>query len=355
MATTSLTINNELLTTTAFNYAKEMRSSHHRPYVVCDHLLGPGMVKDEGGERMIVAWDFGEHSLPTRIVHGYETYNNTLVSIGTPGHDGWAYVVQPTYYSRRDEMINRGQAKRLDMWKIRVKNVEDAMRRDWSRAFLRGAAASGTWNGVPGYEDWNTANGADNTTGFIEAATSGTNTIHNISRSSFTLAAGHFMFHNLYQSGGDSASTNLLIGLYNFLPELKKRVGDINPKDYKAYFTVETLGFLKRALRSAEQYVSDGQMDDGKRIATMYAGIEIVPEDLPSLGSSTTANPWSALFINWAEGMKFHGQSGFVFAQDKVVDVPGTLAKVQLNHLAGQFACEVPGLHALMDNAQAWS
>jgi hypothetical protein len=355
--TTALTVGNEFLASTSFNWDTEMRSSHHRDYPALDAILKRGMDKVEGGERMITSWDTTiNHSRPTRHQHGYEALSDQALPVGTPGSEGWAFVSWPAYISLMDETKNRGKAAVLNIWKGRLKNRDDAFRKAFLDACIRGAVASGTWAGVQGFEDFIPWNGADYSNGFFEAASSGTNTVHNISRATYTVAAGHYQLHNLFQDVQDLAGTNLLTSMYALLPTLKKRNGEIKPNDYLGLASENVLGFLKRSLRSQEQYITEGPLDDGMRMAMRFHGIELIPEDLPSLGANTTAAPWSIILANIARGVRFVGQTGLIFETSDIIDIPGTSqVRCQVSRLFGQNKLVIPGLNAIVNNAEQWS
>jgi hypothetical protein len=354
MATTSLTVGNELLTTTAMVHLQDIRSSRSRPYPMIDHMLGIGLKKQAGGERIIGELDTNDHSVPTRVQTGYEGFDDTALPVGTPIQEDWYQMMQPIFISKRDRLINRGKAQLLDQVKIRTANVEEAMRRDKNKAVFRGPAASGSWGGVPGYEDLNTFNGADDTTGLVEPAASGTNTLHGLAKASYP-AAVHFMLHNLFYDAAGAAQTNLLLGLYDFLVKLRLRAGAINPKEIKGYASTAARGWLKRALRSSEQYVSEKSLDDGGRMALTYGGVELHPEDqLPQDGATSAANKWSFLFINWAKGMKYIGMTDAIMAMDPFETISGTRVQAAVMHDMGNLVSQQPGHNAVLVDAEAW-
>lgn len=353
MTTTALTVANEFLTSTAMEHLGEIRSSRARPWPVVDHMLGPGLKKQTGGERIIGELDTNDHSQPTQVQNGYEGFDDSASPVGTPIQEDWAYAMQPIFISKRDRLINRGKAQILDLVKVRTANVEEHMRRNKSQVAFQGPAASGTWAGVAGYGDHNSFNGADSTTGLIEPAASGTNTLHGLSKASYP-ASIHFMLHNLFYDAAGAAQTNMLIGLYDFLVKLQQRTGGINPSSYKGYASTTALGWLKRALRSAEQYISERQLDDGGRMAMVYGGIDLHPEDLPSLGSASASNKWSFLFIDWAKGMKYLGMTDAIYAMDPFETISGTRVQAAVLHDMGNLMNLVPGLHAVLVDAEAW-
>lgn len=355
MGTTTVVVEDELLTTTAFSYLKELRSMKDRPYPAVDDLLKKGMQTQEGGERVIIPWEVDDHSEATQISTGYEGLVNTARPTMRSGHEDWAYIAQPVFLSRRDQLITRGKHAMIDRWKTRVKNVERHIHRILEQVMFRTAAASGSYAGHAAFSDFLSLNGADQSTGFIEAAASGTNTLHNVGKATYP-ASSHPQFHNLWYDGAGSFSANGLIGLYRMIVDSIDNNGDINPSDYQGYISKEAAGHLKRALRSAERYVDAKDMDDGARMSMMYHGIPLtITGRLPNSGSATTADPWSVLFVNWKEGVRFIGQSGAVMSLDPVERIPGTLVQVAVFHLMGQLVCPKPGLNALLSDADAWT
>lgn len=326
----------------------------HRPYPMVDDMMGPGAETQTGGERMIIPWEVEDHSEPTRIQTGFEGLSNLARPTMKPGHDSWGYIAQPVFISRRDELVTRGPAEIIKRWKTRVKNVEEHIRRSLELVGFRTAAAGGTYLGQAAYLDWNSFNGDDQSNGFLEAAASGTNTLHNVAKASYP-ASSHPKFHNQWYDGAGSFSANGLNGLYEMIVKAIDLNGDIDPNRYKAYVSTAFATNLKRALRSAEQYVAMSDLDDAGRMAMTYHGVPLrISGRMPSTGSATTADPWSFVSIAWGDGVRFVGQSGAVMSLDPVVRIPGTLTQIAVFHLMGQLICPEPGLNSLMTDADAW-
>jgi hypothetical protein len=350
--TTSLTVTNEQLTANAFHYLNTIRNVKNRPYPAVDRVLKDAE-KVEGGERLIVSYEVDDHSRPTRMVTGYEQWDDFAQTTFKPGHESWAYVVQPILIAERDKILNRGKGKQIDIAKRRTKNVDEHMRRQFNQVLFKGPAASGTWTGVPGFEDFLGWNGADNSTHFIEAAASGTNTVHNIARGSYP-ATSHPQLHNEFGDALDAAGTNLLNLLTLINLKLRKKGGQLDPSAGVWWSSVNAMSHLKRLLRPLEQYVSGNQLDDGARMAMVYDGVEIIPEDLPDAGLSTAANPWSMLYINHKEGCKFVGQTGYIMSMDPFESISGSKVQAALMHLFGQNTNPYNGLNAVINNAETY-
>ena len=66
MPTTALTITNQLLSTTAFSYQQKLTSVIDEPLRYLANMEKLGKEEEEGGERMVVAWNFTRHSSSTR-------------------------------------------------------------------------------------------------------------------------------------------------------------------------------------------------------------------------------------------------------------------------------------------------
>lgn len=347
--TTSLTVSNELLTAVGMRRIGELRNMKSRPYPILEKILQKHE-KVEGGERVLIPWEVDDHSRPTEIVTGYEEADDFAQSTIKPGMDDWWYAVQPAFISGRDGILIRGADKQLDLGKKRMENVEAHFRRVLWAAMIKGPA-SGTWVGPgPGFSALNPINGADHATGLVEAALSGTNTLHQ------TLAKGsyprttHPQFHNQYTTASGAYGTNGLNNEYLMMTRRRKLGGDIVPSEECGLASEQWCVNHKRVLRPSEQYVSGKSLDDGERTAFMAHGIEFYPEDLPNAGAVTgLANgEWSALTLNLAKGIKLIGQSGYVMKWDPWRDLGGVNAvKFALLHCFGQLVSPWPALQTL--------
>lgn len=353
--TTSLTLSNEQLSANLFHQVEELRAMKDVPYRITEDCLSNSETIDDAGERAIVRWDVDDHSRATRVSNGYERWDDYIQPTLQPGYQTWAIVVQPVMISEVDEGKNSGKAKIIDLLRQRTENVYRHKQRQLQRVLLKGPAVSGTWTGVPGWEDFLTLNGADSTTGIIEAAASGTNTLHNVSKATYP-ATSHPRFHNGFRDAAGSASTNLLHNMYGLGVLLGIKDGTPKASESKWYVSENCANWLKRALRPQEQYVGSDQLDDGKRMVTMYNGTPLVPTfDLPNLGSATTANPWSALQVNWKRGVRMRFKKGWKMDWTEFSNIPGTVGvRAALCRTWGQLIALEPGLCSLVVDAEAY-
>jgi hypothetical protein len=323
-------------------------------YVIAEDILANVDKIDDAGERIIVRWEVGDHSKATRVQTGYERWDDSIFATLKPGHEQWAIVVQPVMISEVDEGRNSGKAKIIDLLRQRTQNVYRHKMRQLQRVAVRGPAASGTWTGVPGWEDFLTLNGADSTTGIIEAAASGTNTLHNVSKASYP-ATTHPKFHNSFRDSAGAAGTNLLHNLNGINTNLVIKDGEPSPSECANYMSENGANWLKRALQPQEQYTSE-DIDTGKRRVLTYGGVKIKPTfDLPNSGSATTTNPWSSLLMNWKRGVRLRCKTGWVMDWTKFAEIPGTVGvRAAICRTWGQFVALEPGLCGLIVDAEAY-
>jgi hypothetical protein len=351
--TTSLTINNEDLSLTLFDQVKELRAMKDHPYPSVDHEMENKDVVD-GGERIIVRWDVEDHSTPTRVQTGYESFGAFAQPTLHPGNQAWGIVVQPVFISSVDEKKNGGRAQIIKTLETRVKNVERHSRRLKALVQWRGAAASGTHPGVAGYDDFLSLNGADTALGLLEDQASGTNILHGVNKALFP-STSHEQFHNFFSDCAADASANLLPALYASTIDAQIKEGSPNPSESYWYISRLAAGHLKTQLRAQEQYTSDGAMDDGKRVAHMYyGGIKMFPiAEMPNTGSASTAKPWSVVRVNWKQGIRYRCMSEWASDWTEFMDLPGTVGvRYALMKDWGQRIALQPGCNAVIVDAE---
>lgn len=361
MATTTLVLDNELLSSTGLKWIQKLRQSKDKPYVATEHALANVETQD-GGHRVVIPWETEDHSNPTRIQNGYESLDNAARPTMTPGTERWAQIAQPVFISRRDRAQNRGEEQQVKIWESRIENVRRHIHRVLEEVMFRGPAASGSWTGHAAYLDFLTLNGDDSTTGLIEGQASGTNTLHGLAKASYPATDSnsqplHRQFHNVWYDGAGSFAANGLNGLWNMIVNSIVKNGPINASRYKGYISAAVAEYLKRALRAKEQYVSEnsGDMDDGGRTVFKYHGIPLTITDrLPNNGATTNTDPWSAVFVDWEDGINLIGMKDYVMAFDDVEMIPLTLVQAACFHLMAQFTGPQPGRCALLTDAEAW-
>tara|TARA_R110000824_G_scaffold111494_1_gene259984 strand:- start:107 stop:1153 length:1047 start_codon:yes stop_codon:yes gene_type:complete len=292
MATTTLTIGNELLSTTMHIVAKEWRDTLHESVAFLDasaRVHGEGNPSQAGGTRIVVPIGTGEHSSTTRMQTGFERINLSVADVFQPAVFTWGHVVRPVAISAEEEMINQGDAAVLSILESRVKMTANALKRDFVQQIVAGS--------VVGWDDWNTLNGEDNnfgaTTGFLEAVTAANqvNTVGTIAK----ITTGTGWVNQMFDGAG-SFNANGLAGLYDLMVEINA----VSPSGPPNVILASRAGFknLKRSLSAQERYVDQSAIDGGRMIQ-LWDGVQIdVEYNMPNAGANTAADPYSFYFLN---------------------------------------------------------
>lgn len=353
--TTALTLGNEELSVNLMDRVKEMRAMNAHPYQVAEDML-KNMDTADGGERVVIPWETEDHSIAQRIRNGYEKLTLFGQTTMTPGLQGWGIVVQPVLISEVDEKKNSGKVALFKLLDKRVANVERHFRRQLQTGLLRGFIASGTHPGVAGWEDFLSLNGGDTALGIIEDQATGTNVLHNVSKGSFPPAVAE-QFHNYFADVGADVGGAGLPALYGSMLDAQIKEGDAwEPGASFWYWSRLFAGHVKTTMRTAEYYTTDGDLDDGKRKAhSVYGGIKVrVVAEMPNTGSASTAKPWSALRVNWKEGVRFRGMPGWSMDWSPFENVnQGVGARYAYLRLWGQLIGQQPGLCSLLVDGEA--
>ena len=293
MAETTLTIGNELLSTTMHILMKEWRDNVHESVAFLDaseRVHGAGKPVQSGGTRIVIPLGFGEHSTTTRLQTGFERINLSVSDVFTPAQYDWGHVVRPVAISSEEEMTNQGDAAILSILESRTKMTANALKREFVKQMVQGS--------VTGWDDWGTLNGVDVTGtsgGFLEQDAVGSqgNTVGGVNKGSFTTKTG---WQNQIFDGAGSFNANGLAGLY----DLKVEIASVSPSGDPNVILASRAGFknLKRALQAHERYVDQSQIDGG-RLVEMWDGVQInVERNMPTTGTNTTADPISFYMLN---------------------------------------------------------
>lgn len=353
---TTITVSDESLTHVALNQGRELGRMMAREYPFAADLRSNSMPWD-GGEILTVPWDVDRHSSPTRLQSGYEQYDNSIRATTKPGMVTPAWTVQPIVVSLKDETVYSGPGKILDVVRTRTTNVEEHMTEDIQAVALRGAGASGSWVGRPAYADWNTWNGIDTNTGFVEAVASGTNALHGVSKATYPLAT-HPGFHPVYRDSGGLAGTNLLNDMYRICIILRMRGQPINSAAYRWYVTEAVAAHLKTALKGQERYNVDQAsrtIDGAAAIVQTYHGVGVIPvNDMPTNGALTAASPMSVLLQNW-KMVRARMYAKWNWSLLPFKEIPGTAnVRAALKLVGGNFEALMPGCLGIVENAEAY-
>jgi hypothetical protein len=357
--TTAVTYDNEVLSLATQRHLKRRGNLLHVPYVVTDAAMRSA-VKVEGGDRVQIAFELYDHSSETELTgEGYNGFETFSQPTHTPGWETFFWIVQPVFLSeverfRYGTAVDQGIRKTLG----RVDNVKNALRKRFQLAALNGGAASlGTWAGLPAWTNMVPINGIDHTNGIIEETASGTNTLHNLAKTSFPVTT-HPQLHNVVVDVADNIASNLLPAMSLGRHEAESR-GNPFGKTHEWYLTRQLAQGFDTVYRAYEKYEAGDTLDEGTQFKMMIAGSKAfampATANLPLLGATTTGTQLSGLGLSWGEqrGIAWHGIRNFQFGPWK--DFPGT-ADVQycLCWVAGQMCSgEKPGENVAIINAQA--
>ena len=295
MAVTTLTIGNELLSTTMHIVMKEWRDNIYTSTAFLEaqtRIHGEGGPTQAGGTRIVQPLGFGEHSNTTRLQTGYERIDLSVSDVFQPAVYDFAHVVRPIAISAEEELTNQGDAAILSILENRVTSVANALKREYVEQMVKG--------GVAGWDDWNTLNGIDRTNGFLENAAAGggsqDSSVGGVSKATFSSKTG---WNNQFFDGSDSFNSNGLAGLYDLLVEINAVSAQGNPNVILA----SRSGFknLKRSLQASERYMDEKSLDGGK-MSTTFQGIPIdveyyMPNDVAG-GSATNEASFYILNMN---------------------------------------------------------
>tara|TARA_R110002167_G_scaffold86292_5_gene233580 strand:+ start:532 stop:1584 length:1053 start_codon:yes stop_codon:yes gene_type:complete len=294
MATTSLDIGNELISTTMHILMKDFRDNVHESVAFLDaqdRVHGAGKPVQSGGSRVVVPLGFGEHSKSTRMQTGFERIDLSVEDVLKPAQYDWGHLVRPVAISSEEEMVNQGDSAVLSILETRTKMVANAMKRDFVKQIIKGGQA--------GWEDWNTLNGVDviagDHQGFLEQDAVGSqgNTVGGVSKSTYSAKTG---WQNQRFDGAGSFNSNGLAGLY----DLKVEIDAVSPSGPPDVILASRAGFknLKRSLQANERYVDQSKIDGG-RLVEYWDGVQInVEYNMPDAGTVTGGDPISFYFLN---------------------------------------------------------
>tara|TARA_R110000823_G_C15864943_1_gene493577 strand:+ start:189 stop:1241 length:1053 start_codon:yes stop_codon:yes gene_type:complete len=294
MAVTTLTIGNELLSTTMHIVMKEWRDNIYTSTAFLEaqtRVHGEGGPTQAGGTRIVQPLGFGEHSNTTRMQTGYERIDLSVSDVFQPAVYDFAHVVRPIAISAEEELTNQGDAAILSILESRVTSVAAALKREYVKQMVQG--------GVSGWDDWNSLNGIDTaiTNGFLEPAAAGggsqDSSVGGVSKATFSSKTG---WNNQYFDGSDSFNSNGLAGLYDLLVEINAVSAEGNPNVILA----SRAGFknLKRSLQASERYMDEKSLDGGK-MSTMFQGVPIdVEYYMPNAGAQSSTTEASFYMLN---------------------------------------------------------
>lgn len=268
MPTTSLTVDNELLSATSIEAAKEARDLRHvvTPFLAeHERVHGAGQPSKGSGHKWVGSFQTGNHSSPTKRQTGYEQMNLSFSGVLTPMVLTPAEVSYPIGISAVEEDLNGGDLQTIELASRRAKAVMSKAKRDFEKHMLQG--------GVSQYEDWHSLNGDEETDGFLEPKAPGTqdNVIGGFSKATFSALTGS---QNQFFDVGSSFNTSGLTGIYRTLIKAKARALD-DLSGLTIISSEKALENYKRTIQANERYMVMDANDsiDGANMNLLISGI----------------------------------------------------------------------------------
>ena len=314
MASTSLSVDNELLSTTAIMAAEEAKDALHvnTPFLEGqERVHSAGFPNKSGGVKWIQGIGTGDHSKNTRMRTGYEAIDLSVTGVATPVVVTPAKVVRPVLISGEEEELNGGEEQIIDIVAMRTKQTIGGLKRDFVKQIVQGS--------VTGFEDWGTLNGVDNSDGLLEEDARGSqgNSYGGFSKSTYSGVAGA---QNVRFDIGGSFNSAGLTGLNRCLIETEKFADDDLMKSRVVLASTAGMENLKRALQANERY-TDANAIDGTNLKLHVGGVPVAVEHyMPTAGTTTTADPisfyivdFSNIYVCWSKGIQdgYFGMTDF--------------------------------------------
>ena len=285
MPTTSLTVDNELLSATSIEAAREARDLRH---VVTPFLAEHARVHGEGqpsrgsGHKWVGSFQTGDHSSPTRRRTGYEQMNLTFSGVLTPLVLTPAEVSFPIGISSVEEDLNGGDLQTIELAARRAKATMSSAKRAFERQMIKG--------GEPQFEDFHTLNGFDYGDGFLESLAPGAqaNVIGGFSKATYSALPGA---NNQFFDINNSFNTSGLTGLYRTIIKAKARATD-DLNGLTVFASELAMENYKRTIQANERYmVSTGDEKlDGTNMNLLISGVPAhVSTHMPNAGAATAS------------------------------------------------------------------
>jgi len=290
MATTTLTIDNELLSATSIEAAKEARDLRHvvTPFLAEQaRVHGEGQPSKSSGHKWIGAFQTGNHSAPTKRQTGYEQMNLSFSGVLEPIVYTPAEVSYPIGISAVEEDLNGGDLQTIELASRRAKAVMSKAKRDFEEHILCGSVSQ--------YDDWFTLEGSINADGFLEAAAPANqdSVIGGFSKATNSALPGAT---NQFFDVASSFNSSGLTGIYRTIIAAKARaLDDLN--GLTVIMSEKAMENYKRTLQANERYmIMDGNDSiDGANMNLMISGL---PANVSTfLGNYTTSGKRHSIYL----------------------------------------------------------
>jgi len=277
-----------------------------RPVPFIDALMSKGMGEaKQGGDGMRIPVRTTRHSSTIRISTGYEANNLTVFPTLQGARVDWCDVARAVVISGHEERINGGPAALVKLAKDREEDTEYALKMEWQKVLLDGGSAGD----LQAWADCETLNGTDFTDGWLEEEAYGSqgNTIEGLSKSTYSALVN---WQNQSMDFQNAFGTYGLTQL--FAAQTAVEALSMEPDQIEIFGSRGFVQNLKRALQANERYLSEKDLDGGKRIM-VFGGrkISTIYSDLPQAGATTATQKWSCIFIDFS-CVKWTPIAGFV-------------------------------------------
>lgn len=269
MGTTSLTIDNELLSATSIKAADSARDLK---YVDTPFLNELGRVHGEGkpfktsGHKWVGAFNTGDHSTPTARRTGYEQLNLGFSSVLTPMTLVPAEIVYPVGISETEIDMAGGELAVLDLASERSAAVMSKAKRDFEKHMLVG--------NVSGWDDFHSLNGDEEGDGFLEALAPGTqqNIIGGFNKLTYGALPGA---QNQFFDVSSSFNTSGLVGINRSFIKARARAKE-GLNSMTAICSEKAMENYKRSIQSQERYMvaSGNEALDAGNLHLMMSGVK---------------------------------------------------------------------------------
>lgn len=294
---TSVTLDADFFNEESFAFNQQLVDGLN---VKCPFLAGQQEVHGKGGKpewpagksRWISDLLIGTHTNLTATPTGAEPIDLTQIASKAQFVFSPAFSQQPVVMTGYDRRLGNGaknESRRT--WSQRVTAVNGNTSRLFERQIISG--------GVTGYSNanWNSLNGVDRTTGFLEAAASGSQTrsVGGLSKATLATVPG---MNNQFFDGNSAAASNVLRAFHNADTQVQLYA---DPKNLIWYLSATCYDFYKQASLPLERFV-DKAADAGRRIEVIGGRKCVVenymPVDTASGGSASNTTPVSAYGID---------------------------------------------------------
>ncbi len=143
----SLTYTN-ITASTLKHYEKKLFDNIFKSYPLLEKMISKGQIKEfDGGEKIFIPIEYGENSNV-----GWITKSGTIPTeddnIITAAEDQWRILAGTVKFNDLDNVLNRGEARIVDLMKTKIKNLEKTMKKNLATS-LHTAQTGQAMNGLP--------------------------------------------------------------------------------------------------------------------------------------------------------------------------------------------------------------